>query len=365
MKRSMNRYAVILAGGKGERLWPKSRTATPKHLQVIIGERTMIQQTVERLDGLVPPERTYVVTAEAQRTQVLEQLPQLDPANVLGEPVGRNTAPAIALAAAALGKRDPDSTMMSLHADAAIGPKSLDVYRRTLADCCTAAEQTGGLVTIGIAPTYPSTGYGYIHRAAHAGLDCETDIYTVERFVEKPDQRTAREYVSQGDYYWNSGIFVWTVAAISRAFERCMPALYAGLVEIRDAIDTPAEAETIRRVYETLKPEPIDTGVMERADNVYTAAGTFLWDDVGSWASLANHVEADECGNIVVGPFEHIGAKDCIVSGDGTLITAIGVTNLVVVKTEDALLLCARDRVEEVKELVVKLKARDDLKGYL
>jgi len=365
MKRSVNRYAVILAGGKGERLWPKSRLATPKHLQAIIGERTMLQQTVDRLDGLVPPERTYVVTAEAQRAQVVEQLPQLDPANVLGEPVGRNTAPAIALAAAALSKRDPDSTMMSLHADAAIGAKGLDVYRRTLLDCCTAAEETGGLVTIGIVPTHASTGYGYIHRAADAGLGCETDIYAVERFVEKPDERTAREYVSQGDYYWNSGIFVWTVAAICDAFERHMPKLYAGLVEMRDVIDTPAQADVIGRVYERLKAEPIDTGVMERAENVYTAAGAFLWDDVGSWASLANHVEADECGNIVVGPFEHIGAKDCIVSGDGTLIAAIGVKDLVVVKTEDALLLCARDRVQEVKELVGKLKARDDLKGYL
>ncbi len=361
----MSRYAVILAGGKGERLWPKSRLATPKHLQAIIGKRTMMQQTVDRLDGLVPPERIYVVTAEAQRAQVLEQLPQLDPANVVGEPVGRNTAPAIALAAAALSKRDPDATMMSLHADAAIGEADLDVYRRTLADCCTAAEQTGGLVTIGIVPTSSATGYGYIHLGARAQIECETEIYSVERFIEKPDERTAKEYVRSGDYFWNSGIFIWTVSAICTAFERHMPELYAGLVEMRDAMDTAAQDDTIRRVYESLKPEPIDTGVMERADNVYTATGEFLWDDVGSWVSLANHVEADTCGNVVVGPFEHIGAKNCIISGDGTLITAIGVKDLIVVKTADALLVCARDRAQEVKELVARLKARDDLKGFL
>jgi mannose-1-phosphate guanylyltransferase len=361
----MNRYAVILAGGKGERLWPKSREVTPKHLQAIVGERTMIQQTVDRLDGLVPPERIYVVTAEVQRAQVLEQLPQLRAANVFGEPVGRSTAPAIALVAAALSKRDPDSTMMSLHADAAIGAKTLDVYRRTLMDCCTTAEQTGGLVTIGIVPTHPSTGYGYIHRAARVDIGCESEIYAVERFVEKPDQGTARQYVSRGDFYWNSGIFIWTVGAICAAFERHMPELHAGLVEIRDAIDTPAQAETVRRVYERLKPEAIDTGIMERADNVYTAAGAFLWDDVGSWASLANHVEADAWGNVVVGPFEHLGAKNCIVSGDGTLVTVIGVENVAIVRTEDALLVCARDRVQEVKDLVGKLKARDELKRYL
>lgn len=361
----MKRYAVILAGGRGERLWPKSREATPKHLQAIIGARTMIQQTVDRLEGLVPPERIYVVTADVQRAHVLEQLPQLDPANVLGEPVGRNTAPAIALAAAALSKRDADSTMMSLHADAAIGAKTLDVYRRTLMDCCTAAERTRGLVTIGIVPTYASTGYGYIHRAERADVDCQTAVYTVERFVEKPDQRTARQYVSRGDYYWNSGIFIWTVDAICAAFEQHMPELDRGLVEIRDAIDTPAQDETVRRVYERIKPEPIDTGIMERADNVYTAAGAFLWDDVGSWASLANHIEVDACGNIVVGPFEHVGAKNCIVSGDGTLITAIGVENLVIVRTADALLVCARDRVQEIKDLVGKLKAHDELKRYL
>ena len=361
----MNRYAVILAGGKGERLWPKSREATPKHLQAIVGERTMIQQTVDRLDGLVPAERIYVVTAEAQRAQVLQQLPQLDAANVFGEPVGRNTAPAIALAAAALSKRDPDATMMSLHADAAIGAKTLGVYRRTLMDCCTTAEETGGLVTIGIVPTHPATGYGYIHRAERAAIDCETEMFAVERFVEKPDQRTAREYVDQGDHYWNSGMFIWTVDAICAAFERYMPALHVGLVEIRDAIDTPAQDESVRRVYERLKAVPIDTGIMERADTVYTAAGTFLWDDVGSWASLANHVEADKCGNVVVGPFEHVGAKNCIVSGDGTLVTAIGVEGLVIVKTHDALLVCARDRVQEVKELVGKLKTRHELKGYL
>lgn len=359
----MNRYAVILAGGKGERLWPKSRVATPKHLQAIVGERTMIQQTVDRIEGLVPAERVYVVTAKAQRAQVLEQLPELDPANVLGEPVGRNTAPAIALAAAALGKRDPQATMMSLHADAAIGQAELDVYRRTLGDCCTTAERTGGLVTIGIVPKFAATGYGYIHRGAGAGIECETEVYHVERFVEKPDEATAKAYLRAGDYYWNSGIFIWTVAAISEAFKRYMPRLDAGLVAMRDAMDTPSQDETVRRVYESLEAEPIDTGVMERADNVYTAAGEFLWDDVGSWVSLANHIETDEQGNVVVGPFEHIDARNCIVSGDGTLITAIGVSDLVVVKTKDALLVCARDRAQEVKDLVAKLKARDDLKG--
>ncbi len=359
----MNRYAVILAGGVGERLWPKSRVGAPKHLQAIVGERTMIRQTVDRLEGLVPAERIYAVTAEAQRAQILEQLPELDPANVLGEPVGRNTAPAIALAAAALGARDPGATMMSLHADAAIGEADLDVYRRTLADCCTTAEETGGLVTIGIVPRSPATGYGYIHRGARAGVKCETAVYHVERFVEKPDEATAKAYVGAGDYYWNSGMFIWTVAAITDAFERYMPRLHAGLVAMREAMDTAAQEETVRRVYESLESEPIDTAVMERADNVYTAAGEFLWDDVGSWVSLANHIETDEQGNVVVGPFEQIDARDCIVAGDGTLIAAIGVSDLVVVKTKDALLVCARDRAQEVKDLVAKLKARDELKG--
>jgi len=357
----VNRYAVILAGGVGERLWPKSRATKPKHLQPIVGERTMIQQTVDRLEGLVPPERIYVVTAKEQRGLVLEQLPQLDGANVFGEPVGRNTAPAIALAAAALSKRDPDATMLALSADHVV--RDLDVFRRTLADCCTAAEATGGLVTIGIVPTRPETGYGYIHRGADAGIKCKTKIFSVESFVEKPDEKTAEKYLASGEYYWNSGMFIWTASAICAAFERYMPEVYAGLVEMRDAMGTPGQDEAIRRVYGSAKPEAIDTGVIERAENVYTAAGEFFWDDVGSWVSLANHVETDEAGNVVVGPFEQIDARDCIISGDGTLITAIGVSDLVVVKTEDALLVCARDRAQDVKRLVAKLKARDDLKG--
>jgi len=357
----MKRYAVILAGGVGERLWPKSRLARPKHLQPIIGERTMIQQTVDRLEGLVPPERICVVTAKEQRALVLEQLPQLESGNVFGEPVGRNTAPAIALAAAALSTRDANATMIVLSADHVV--RDLDVYRRTLADCCTAAEAKDGLVTIGIVPTGPETGYGYIHRGTDAKIGCETEIYSVESFVEKPDEQTAEKYVASGEYYWNSGMFVWTVSAICTAFERYMPELYTGLVEMRDAMGTPGQDEVFRRVYESLRPEAIDTGIMERADNVYTAAGEFFWDDVGSWVSLANHVEADEAGNVVVGPFEQIDARHCIISGDGTLIAAIGVSGLVVVKTEDALLVCARDRAQDVKRLVAKLKARDDLKG--
>jgi len=212
----MKRYAVILAGGVGERLWPKSRASQPKHLQPIIGERTMIQQTVDRLEGLVPPERICVVTAEAQRALVLEQLPELDPRNVFGEPVGRNTAPAIALAAAALSGREANATMIVLSADHVV--RDLDVFRRTLADCCTAAEATGGLVTIGIVPTRPETGYGYIHRGADAEMKCKTKIYAVESFVEKPDERTAGRYVALGKYAWNSGMFVWTVSAICAAF---------------------------------------------------------------------------------------------------------------------------------------------------
>ncbi len=355
-------YAVILAGGVGERLWPKSRTSMPKHLQPIVGDKTMFRQTVDRIRGLVGPDRIYVVTAASQKKTILEQVPDIVPDHVIGEPMGKNTAAAIGAAAAIIQKRDAEAVMMSLHSDHYI--ENAENFRQVLDNCCSAAAETGALATIGIKPDCPNTGFGYIHMMKKLDLKYETDFYRVGSFKEKPDEKTARKYVDSGDYCWNSGMFIWKTSAILDEMKRNMPKLYEGCMRIQKAVGSTDYEKTLFEVYNSLDNIPIDTGIMEKAEHVIMAKATFDWDDVGSWLSLEKHVEKDADDNTVQGEFVSIDSSGCIVVGDGTLITAIGVSDLVIVRTDDALLVCPKDRVQDVKKIVHKLKADPNLKKY-
>lgn len=356
-------HAAILAGGRGQRLWPKSRKRLPKHLLPLLSDKTMIQETVARLEGVVDDENIYIVTEEGQQDIIAEQLPHVPEANILIEPQGRNTAASIGLAAAHMEKRDPDGVMISLHSDNWVG--DVETFRRILRDSAVVAERTGSLGTVGITPSYPSTGFGYIHVGKEIDAELPTTFWEGRKFIEKPDRKTAERYVASGEYFWNGGMFIWKVSAILEAIRQHMPQLCEGCLAIKAALGTDAEKETVARVYGGLEKIPVDTGVMEKASKIFVAKGDFPWDDVGSWAAIENHFPADSKGNVVIGQFEEVDSENCIIVGDETLITTVGVSDLIVVKTEDALLICCKDRAEEVRDLVAKLSDFDKFKKYL
>ncbi len=350
-------YAVIMAGGGGTRLWPLSRQARPKQLLRIIEERSLFQTSVQRLEGIFPPERIYVVTVEEQAAELQEQSPTIPEANYLLEPMPRGTASVVGLAAAALQQRDPEAIMAILTSDHFIGNE--DGFRQMLVAAHDAAMD-GHLVTLGITPNYPATGYGYIQRgecrASYRGFDaCQ-----VMRFKEKPDEEQARRMLRDGDHAWNSGMFVWRVDSIMAEFAAQMPELYAGLQAIGHAWGSPQERDVLQDVWSDLKSETIDYGVMEAAEKVVVImADNLQWNDVGSWDSLFDVLPADSQGNIVVGG-QHIGLDThqslVYVNQEHRLIVTIGVKDLVVVDTGDVLLVCRKDQAQKVRQVVKKLK---------
>ncbi len=356
-------HAAILAGGRGQRLWPRSRRALPKHLLPLLGEKTMMQETVARLKGVLADENIYIVTEKGQENLVAEQLPHIPKPNILVEPEGRNTAASVGLAAVHMEKKDPDGVMISLHSDNWVG--DVEKFRRILRDSCVVAERTSGLGTIGITPASPSTGFGYIHVGKKLDANLSTTFWEGQKFVEKPDRETAERYVASGEYFWNGGMFIWKVSAILDAIRRFMPALYKGCRAIARAIGTEAGSREVARVYGQLEKIPVDRGVMEKATNIFVANGDFPWDDVGSWASIENHFPPDAKGNVVIGEFAEVDSENCIVVGDETLIAAVGVSDIIVVKTKDAVLVCRKDSAEHVRDLVTKLEASGKLKKYL
>lgn len=344
-------YAVLMAGGSGTRFWPASRRARPKQFLAIAGGETMLAATRARLDGVVPDERVIVVAAEEHAALVREALPALPPENLLLEPVGRNTLPCVALANAEVRRRDPDAVQAVLPADHAIEPVS--AFRRSLSAAARAAAEGGGLLTFGVRPTRPATGYGYIELGPRlADVDGQA-IHAVARFVEKPDLARAEQFVASGRFLWNSGIFVWTTEAVTEALERYAPRIWEAL---RDA-----DRAGIAAAYAALEPLAVDVGVMERAERRSVLPIDYAWSDVGSWAALPEVLPADAAGNCVAGGgiLEALDARRNVVFGPGGHVTAlVGVADLVVVHSEGATLVCSRERAEEVREIVSRLSDR-------
>ncbi|MGD9872733.1 MAG: mannose-1-phosphate guanylyltransferase [Kiritimatiellia bacterium] len=350
-----NCYAVILAGGKGERFWPLSTSRVPKQFLSLVGDKPLLEQAIDRLEGLIDPANIYVITNADLIGPAQESAPILPKENIIGEPVGRDTAAAIALGAALIKKRDPAAAFAVLTADHVMG--NLDVYRQTLADAFTLALEEDVLVTIGIKPTEPSTAYGYIeavdeYRKTSAG----TAFLEAVRFVEKPDAVTAAEYVSSGEFAWNSGMFIWSVKAIEKALRIHRPPLYKMMQDLAPVIGTPKFKDAFATAYNALEKISIDYAVMEKADNVIMAVGAFAWDDVGSWPALENHFPKDPDGNTVIGKMESVGAKNSIVFSRERLTALVGVENLIVVQAEGVTLICARDKAQDIKKLVQHLK---------
>ena len=349
-------HAVIMAGGSGRRFWPQSRRRRPKQVLPVGGHRPLIAETLARLEGLVPVERTHIVTAEEQVAPILASLGIEPPPAVVAEPFGRDTAACIGLAAVHVRRADPDGIMLVLPADQVIRP--VERFHEVMRAGAVAASGDA-LVTFGIKPTYPATGYGYIHRGELVREVDGIPVYEVSRFREKPARETAEEYLASGDYYWNSGIFCWRAATILDCLRRFTPELHAALERIAGAIATPAEEIVLREAYEPLEKISIDYAVMEQAETIRVVEADFEWSDVGSWASVARlrADEADEAGNVVVGDAELVDTADSLILGEaGHVIGVIGMEHVVVVHTRDATLVCPKDRAEEVKALVDRLE---------
>lgn len=344
-----------MAGGRGERFWPQSRLRRPKHLLPIVGDKPMLTQTIERIGSVVPQQRVLVITNQEQRDAVLEICPMLDPANVIAEPVGRDTAAATGLATVLVKHRNPQATFAMLPADHVVA--DVAGFRRVLEAAFTAAEQEDALVTVGIAPAYPATGYGYIHRGEEAGQANDRPVYAVRAFREKPDLATATRYVQQGDYFWNAGMFFWRVPVIAAEFARHTPQLWQALGAIESGLQGGEPlAALLARHYPGLPKISVDYAIMEKASCVRVIASDFDWDDVGEWPAVARHYPADDAGNVCRGPVVAENSRNNIVLAEpGRLVALVGVDDLIVVQTADATLICRREAAQEIKPLVKRL----------
>lgn len=349
------RYAIILAGGKGERFWPLSTSEHPKQFLSLIGEKTLLAQAVDRLDGVVETSCIFVITSEDLADVARQSAPSLPPENVIGEPIGRDTAAAIALGAALVKRRDPQGVMAILTADHIIG--DLDVFRNTLRDAMDLAASGEVLVTIGVKPVFPSTGYGYVQAGEFHGTGRAGTVFDrAQRFVEKPNAETACRYVREGGYYWNSGMFIWSVGSIERAFQMYRPPLHAMIQTLDAAKGRDAFTAAFHRIYAELEKISIDYAIMEKADNVMMARGTFSWDDVGSWPALENHFERDEQNNVVIGDGVPMQAANNIIYSKQHLTAVIGVSDVIVVQAEGVTLVCRKDQAQHIKQMVQQLQ---------
>jgi len=354
-----NRYAVIMAGGRGERFWPRSRKDLPKQFLPFVEEKSLLQQSCERIQGVVDPENILVVTGQEHVDLARSQLSQLPKSNFLAEPQGRNTAPCIGLAAAHIRKRDPDGVMLAFPADHLVQGRQdfINCMERSL----HLASETDTLVTTGIIPTRPETGYGYIEKGREA-LPGTPLAYPVQRFVEKPDYHNALQYLRSGRYLWNSGIFAWKASLILDKMQKHLPELYRGLKEIEDGIGSTEENEVLERVFPTLPGISIDYGILEKESNLLVVQGDFGWDDLGSWSSLAECFPEDDSQTISVGQHVGLDTSGCLVYGQDSLIATLGINNLVIVQEKDVVMVCSRDRTQEVKKLVQEIKDRGMVK---
>lgn len=348
----MKRTALIMAGGKGERFWPRSRVSLPKQFLSLTDDgKTMIQLTVERISPLVNIEDVYIATNKNYRELVKQQLPGIPEENILCEPVGRNTAPCIGLGAAHVAKKYDDATMIVLASDHLI--KNNEIFTETFTQACEVAEKGENLVTIGITPNYPETGYGYIKYDQNTK---EGSAYAVEKFVEKPVLEVAKEYLADGHYLWNSGMFVWNVSTILNNFKKLLPESYAALMKIKESVGTADEEAVLNKEFMNLEAESVDYAIMEKADNIYIIPGNFGWDDIGSWLAVGRIKKTDDDNNVVNGNVVTVNTKNCVIEGADKLIATVGLRDMVVVDTKDATLISTKENAGEIKKVLAKLR---------
>lgn len=355
---------MIMAGGRGERFWPASRQATPKHLLPIVGDRPMLTQTVARAARVVPPGRILVVTTGEQLAGVRAACPEVPAANVVVEPVGRDTAPAAGLALLLVKARSPGAAFALLPADHVIRDEA--AYARQLEAAFAAAEGGDVLVTLGIRPTSPATGFGYIEFGEPWANAPASGARAVRRFVEKPDRAAAEGYLASGRYLWNAGMFVWRVPVMEAGLRRHAPELHAGLVALEADAAARGWPAALTAGYAGLRRISIDYALMEKSDNVVVLPAAFDWDDVGAWPAVANHYPTDAAANVLRGlAAVEGGARNIVISSEGHLTAVVGASDLVVVHTPDATLVCPRDRAQDIKALLQRLEADAATRRFL
>lgn len=347
-------YVVIMAGGIGSRFWPMSRTSYPKQfLDILNTGKTLIQWTFDRFAAFIPKENIYVVTSHEYESIVAEQLPDIPVANILGEPSRKNTAPCIAYISFKLLQMDPQASLIVAPADHII----LDVtaFNKVCVEALTFVNKHNAFITLGIKPTHPNTGYGYIQYEQHAITD---NVYKVKTFTEKPNLELAKTFVSSGEFLWNAGIFVWQVKNIISAFEKYLPEMYEVFAAEKDKFNTPEEEKALSDIYSLCTNISIDFGIMEKADNVYIIPSAFGWSDLGTWNSAYDNLDKDNYGNAIAGEnVITIDASNCMVHAPhNKLMLLQGMDNFIIVDTKDVLLICKKENEQQIKEYVSEVK---------
>ncbi|HYV26189.1 MAG TPA: sugar phosphate nucleotidyltransferase [Candidatus Eisenbacteria bacterium] len=364
-----NRYVIIMAGGRGERFWPVSRETTPKQLLALLGDKSFLQQAVDRVLPLVPIKNILVITNEAQAPEVRKQLPKLPKENLIAEPCGRDTCAAVTLGAAIVGQRSTNGIMAVLPADHVIPEEKK--FQQVLSDAFDLASRGQVIVTIGIKPTDPATGYGYIRTGVelpppHGAKPYKSTFFKAEQFVEKPYYDKAVEYLNSGQYRWNAGMFIWSFVTITEGLQKHQPEMAEACQRWFKIAGTPKLAKVLTKEYPDLKKISIDFALMEHAHNVVVADGNFIWDDLGSWTALGRHLKSDPEGNCAVADFIHVDAARNIIFDarrkNRTPIAVVGLRDSILVQTDDSILLAHKSQSQKVKELVAKLAASKEYK---
>jgi mannose-1-phosphate guanylyltransferase len=356
-------HVVIIAGGRGERFWPRSTRARPKQFHRIVSDRTMIQDTFRRVYPDIPAGRIHVVAGPHLRDLIMQQLPELDGRNLIVEPQGRNTAPAIGLAATVVHRREGDTVMAVLSSDHLIFPR--DRFLAAL-DQAAEAARSGGIVVFGMPPTRPATEYGYLEVGPDSLPGFDFRVFPVVRFREKPSRELAEEFVRRGSFLWNSGMFVFRTGVLLEAMAEHMPGLHWGLMRIRESLGSGGERAVMEREFAGFESISIDYGIMEKVDGLACIRPDFTWDDLGSWNALGRHLPLDERGNLAQGDVVLVDASGVVAAGDeGSLIAAVGVEELIIVKEGNRVLVCRRDQDQRVKEVLKRLEEREAHRRFL
>ncbi len=352
-------YALIVCGGAGTRLWPRSRKKTPKQfLKKFYGEKTLFSQTLDRAKLLTNIKNIlFVVTSEDYALQIRQLHPEIQEKNIIIEPVARNTAMAVGVGASFIKKLDPRAVVMNFWSDAVI--KDTDLFCQSLNLAAQTAFEGDFLITVGLKPTFPHTGLGYIETGEN--FNDQKTVLKVSSFKEKPDFTTAQEFLAKGNYFWNTGIYVWSVESIFMAFEKYSPLIFQSLEKIFSNVGTPQEKETLVKAYEEAESLPIDVAVSEKADNLLLVPASFGWSDIGDWKVTYELKDKDENGNVIESFGEggaHLGydTKNCLIETQSRLVTTVGVADLVIIEMEDTILVCSREKAQEVKNIVNALK---------
>ena len=356
-------HVVIMCGGSGSRFWPISRKMYPKQFLNTVGEKTMIQLTIDRIGRFIPLENIYMVTNKSYVKTIKEQVPQMLKENLIIEPQIKETAACIGYSAVKLLKKDPEAVMIVLPSDHYIEDEAR--FIETLKQGIEIAGSDNCLVTMGIKPSRAETAYGYIETGKRIDRPWEIPTYKIKRFTEKPNREKAQEFIDKGTYLWNSGMFIWKAAVLLKQYKKFLPEMYQSLKRMSDHIGNPEETRIVEEEYDKIDGISIDYGILEKTWDVYVMESSFFWDDIGNWTALERYMHKDENGNSVKGEHTVLDSRNCILYGNKRLIAALGVEDLIIVETDDVVLVCKKDRDQDIKLMIKELVKSEETSKYV